>query len=107
MNIESANRPVLSICVPVYNEAENLPLLHEAMVKVVDPINVATEILLVDDGSKDDSWKQIEELVKKDARVRGVTFIHTCSETAPSDAGMRAPRGHYVITMDAEWPNDP
>src|SRR5438105_4933180 len=99
--------PVLSICVPVYNEAENLPLLHEAIVKVVDPINLATEILLVDDGSKDDSWKQIEALVKKDPRVRGLKFKHNCGETAASDAGLRAARGQYVMTMDADLQNDP
>jgi dolichol-phosphate mannosyltransferase len=107
MNIESANRPLLSICVPVYNEAENLPLLHEAIVRVVDPINLATEILLVDDGSSDDSWKQIEALVKLDPRVRGVKLMHNCGETAASDAGMRAARGKYVMTMDADLQNDP
>src|SRR5260221_3259373 len=107
MNIESANRPVLSICVPVYNEAENLPLLHEAIVKVVDPINLATEILLLDDGSKDDSWKQIEALVKRDPRLRGVKFLHNCCETAASDSGMRAARRQHVMTMAADLQNEP
>jgi glycosyltransferase involved in cell wall biosynthesis len=108
MNIESAaNRPVLSICVPVYDEAENLPLLHQAIIDVVDPINLPTEILLVDDASKDDSWKQIETLVKKDPRVRGLKFMHNCGETAASDAGMRAARGQFVMTMDADLQNDP
>src|SRR5882757_3471165 len=107
MTIESANRPVLSICVPVYDEAENLPLLHDAIIKVVDPINLATEIILVDDGSKDDSWKQIEALVRKDPRVRGIKFAYNCGETAASDAGMRAARGQYVMTMDADLQNDP
>src|SRR4051794_28276067 len=82
--------PVLSICVPVYNEAENLPLLHEAIVKVVEPIGLATEIILVDDASKDGSWEQIRALVEKDPRVRGVKFLANCGETAASDAGMRA-----------------
>jgi glycosyltransferase involved in cell wall biosynthesis len=107
MNLESAPRPVLSICVPVYNEAENLPLLHEAIVNVVEPLGLATEILLVDDGSKDDSWNQIQALVEKDARVRGLKFLANCGETAASDAGMRASRGKYVMTMDADLQNDP
>ncbi len=102
-----ATRPTLSICVPVYNEAENLPLLHQAIVTVVEPIDLATEILLVDDGSKDDSWAQIQKLVEKDSRVRGVKFMHNCGETAASDAGMRAARGKYVMTMDADLQNDP
>src|SRR3954447_3398504 len=107
MTPEPANRPTLSICVPVYNEADNLPLLHEAIVSVVDPINLPTEILLVDDGSTDGSWKQIEALVQKDPRVRGLKFMHNCGETAASDAGMRAARGQYVMTMDADLQNDP
>jgi dolichol-phosphate mannosyltransferase len=101
-------RPVLSICVPVYDEAENLPLLHDAIVAVVEPIGLATEIILVDDASKDDSWKAIEALVAKDpARVRGLKFAYNCGETAASDAGMRAARGKYVMTMDADLQNDP
>jgi len=107
MNMESVNRPVLSICVPVYDEAENLPLLVEAIASVVGPINLATEIILVDDASKDDSWKQIQLLAEKDARVRGVKFLYNCGETAASDAGMRAARGQYVMTMDADLQNDP
>ena len=99
--------PVLSICVPVYNESENIPLLHDAIVKVVDPINLPVELILVDDGSKDDSWNQIQKLVEKDPRVRGLKFERNCGETAASDAGLRAARGRYVMTMDADLQNDP
>ena len=63
-------RPTLSICVPVYNEAENLPLLHEAICKVVDPHGIETEILLVDDVSTDGSWPAIESLVERGMRPR-------------------------------------
>jgi dolichol-phosphate mannosyltransferase len=100
-------QPLLSICVPVFNEAENLPLLHEAIVAVVAPANIATEIIFVDDGSTDGSWKAIESLVAKDARVRGLKFQANCGETAASDAGLRAARGQYVMTMDADLQNDP
>jgi len=102
-------RPVLSICVPVYNEEENLPLLHEAVAKICDdPANmIAFELLLVDDGSKDGSWQAIEKLVEKDPRVRGLKFAANCGETAASDAGLRAARGQYVMTMDADLQNDP
>jgi dolichol-phosphate mannosyltransferase len=101
--------PLLSICVPVYNEQDNLPLLHEAIVKVCDdparPIDF--ELILVDDGSKDDSWAAIERLVERDSRVRGLKFKSNCGETAASDAGLRAARGTYVMTMDADLQNDP
>ena len=99
--------PTLSICVPVYNEAENLPLLHEAVVKAIEPSHIDAELILVDDGSKDGSWQVIEALVAKDPRVRGLKFKHNCGETAASDAGLRAARGKYVMTMDADLQNDP
>ncbi len=99
--------PLLSICVPVYNEAENLPLLHAAIAAVCDPANIDFELLLVDDGSKDASWSEIEKLVAKDPRVRGVKFQFNCGETAASDAGLRHARGTYVMTMDADLQNDP
>jgi glycosyltransferase involved in cell wall biosynthesis len=100
-------QPLLSICVPVYNEEDNLPLLHQAIVDVVAPANIETEIILVDDGSKDGSWAAIEKLVAKDSRVRGLKFQYNCGETAASDAGLRAARGQYVMTMDADLQNDP
>jgi len=100
-------QPTLSICVPVYNEEENLPLLHEAIAKVFDANNIDGEILLVDDGSRDGSWKAIEALVAKDSRVRGLKFAQNCGETAASDAGLRHARGKYVMTMDADLQNDP
>src|SRR5438045_646696 len=100
-------QPTLSICVPVYNEQENLPLLHEAIARVFDANNIDGEVLLVDDGSKDGSWAAIEALVAKDPRVRGLKFAANCGETAASDAGLRAARGTYVMTMDADLQNDP
>src|SRR5277367_2052606 len=99
--------PTLSICVPVYNEEENLPLLHQAVATVFDAHHIDGELLLVDDGSKDASWKAIEALVAKDPRVRGLRFAFNCGETAASDAGLRAARGKYVMTMDADLQNDP
>lgn len=97
----------LSICVPVYNEQENLKLLHRAICDVVDPAGIAAELILVDDGSSDGSWKEIEALVAADPRVRGLKFLVNCGETAASDAGLRAARGRYVMTMDADLQNDP
>jgi len=100
-------QPTISICVPVFNEAENLPLLYEAIVQVIDPAGISAEIILVDDGSTDQSWRQIEELVSRDARVRGIKFKANRGETAASDAGLRAARGQFVMTMDADLQNDP
>jgi glycosyltransferase involved in cell wall biosynthesis len=99
--------PTLSICVPVYNEADNLPLLHQAIVAVVDPANISIEIIFVDDGSADPSWKQIQAIAAADPRVRGIKFKANCGETAASDAALRAARGQFVMTMDADLQNDP
>ena len=103
MNME----PLISICVPIFNEAENIPLLHDAIVQVIDPAGISAEIILVDDGSTDQSWRQIELLVARDARVRGIKFKANRGETAASDAGLRAARGRFVMTMDADLQNDP
>jgi glycosyltransferase involved in cell wall biosynthesis len=107
MKLAMSSQPTLSVCVPVYNEEENLPLLHAAIAKVFDANQIAGEIVLVDDGSKDGSWAQIEKLVALDPRVRGLKFKNNCGETAASDAGLRAARGTYVMTMDADLQNDP
>ena len=107
MTQQQQMQPTLSIVVPVYNEEENVPLLHEAICAVCDPQNIRFELILTDDGSKDGSWPAIEKLVATDPRVRGQKFEFNCGETAASDAGMRAARGLYVMTMDADLQNDP
>lgn len=99
--------PELSIVVPVFNEEQNLPLLHGAIARVVDGVGVAVEIIFVDDGSTDGSWRQVQALAAKDPRVRGLKFEANCGETAAGDAGLRAARGRYVMTMDADLQNDP
>lgn len=103
----SLTAPTLSIVSPVFNEAENLPLLHAAIARVIDAESIAAEIILVDDGSTDGSWAAIEKLVAADSRVRGIKLAFNCGETAATDAGLRAARGTYVMTMDADLQNDP
>jgi dolichol-phosphate mannosyltransferase len=100
-------QPLLSVCVPVFNEEENLPLLHAAICQVIDSRNIDAELVLADDGSKDGSWAAIERLVEKDHRVRGLRLERNCGETAASDAAMRHARGRLVMTMDADLQNDP
>lgn len=100
-------QPTLSIVVPVYNEEQNIALLHEAVARVVDRVGLAIELIYVDDGSRDRSWEQIEQEASRDPRVRGLKFVANCGETAASEAGMRAARGTYIMTMDADLQNDP
>jgi glycosyltransferase involved in cell wall biosynthesis len=107
MTSDQSRRPALSICVPVYNEQENLPLLYAAICKVIDGGGIDAEILFVDDGSKDGSWAAIEAIAGRDPRVHGLRFKANCGETAATDAALRAARGRFVMTMDADLQNDP
>ena len=61
----------LSIVIPVYNEQDSLAALHEELSEVASKHDYQLDIIFVDDGSSDDSWKQIKNLVEKDPRVRG------------------------------------
>src|SRR2546423_14198719 len=99
--------PTLSIVIPAYNEEENVPLLHEAIAKVIDSGGIDAEIIFIDDGSRDSTWDAIEKRVAIDPRVRGLKLRKNCGETAACDAGLRAARGRYVMTMDADLQNDP
>src|SRR5438874_5354907 len=99
--------PTLSIVIPAYNEEENVPLLHKAIVKVIDLAGIDAEIIFIDDGSRDSTWDAIEKRVAIDPRVRGLKLRKNCGETAACDAGLRAARGRYVMTMDADLQNDP
>lgn len=106
------NEPHLSIVVPAYNEEANVPLLYEAIVKVIEPAEIVAEIIFVDDGSTDGTWPAIERVAAAAGadprrRVRGLKLKRNCGETAACDAGLRAARGRYVMTMDADLQNDP
>lgn len=107
MTSPAGSQPMLSICVPVYNEAENLPLLYEAIREVIEGDRIDAEIILVDDGSTDASWMELEKLAGMDARVRGLKLKANRGETAATDAALRAARGVYVMTMDADLQNNP
>jgi glycosyltransferase involved in cell wall biosynthesis len=99
--------PTLSIVIPAYNEEENIPLLHDAIAKVIDRQRIDAEIIFVNDGSRDRTWEMIRAHCAKDPRVVGINLKKNCGETAACDAGLRAARGRYVMTMDADLQNDP
>ncbi|MCX7825854.1 MAG: glycosyltransferase family 2 protein [Verrucomicrobiae bacterium] len=100
-------RPTLSLVVPVYNEEDNLRPLAKAIREALEPLGVTYELILTDDGSKDKSWEIMKELAAADPRVRVQRFAYNCGETAASEAGMRAARGQYIVTLDADLQNDP
>ncbi len=97
----------LSIVVPAYNEEENLRPLYEAIRSALADVRRSYELILVDDGSRDGTWRVIRELSARDSRVRGAKLRGNCGETAAGEAGIRLARGRYVVTMDADLQNDP
>lgn len=97
----------ISIVVPLFNEAESLPELHDWIVRVMAANNFSYEIVFVDDGSKDGSWKVIESLSEKNPAVHGIKFRRNYGKSAALNTGFEAAEGDVVITMDADLQDSP
>ncbi len=97
----------LSIVIPLLDEEESLPELHQWIVKVLDENNLTGEILFVDDGSTDGSWKVIEAMASADDRVRGIKFRRNYGKSAALNVGFQEAKGEVVITMDADLQDSP
>ncbi len=96
----------ISIVVPLFNEEESLPHLIDWIKKVLDT-KYSYEILLVDDGSKDQSWKIIEGLVQNNEVVRGIKFQRNYGKSAALQKGFESCNGEVVVTMDADLQDSP
>ena len=99
--------PELSLVIPCYNEQDNLRALIKAIHEAVDPLRLPYEVVITDDCSRDRSWEILKELAAADPRVRGQRFAFNCGESAASWAGLKAARGKYLVTLDADLQNDP
>ncbi|MFM7023833.1 MAG: glycosyltransferase family 2 protein [Flavobacteriales bacterium] len=97
----------VSVVIPLFNEEESLKELHAWIVKVMKENGYSYEVLFVDDGSKDKSWKVIEELVAADSNVRGIKFRRNYGKSAALQTGFQAVRGQVVVTMDADLQDSP
>ena len=97
----------LSIVVPLLNEEESLPELCDWIKRVCHANNYSYEVILVDDGSTDNSWKVIEELSKSDNAIKGIRFQRNYGKSAALNEGFRAAQGDVVITMDADLQDSP
>lgn len=98
----------LSIIVPVYNEEENIPLLNDALVAAISSLPHDWEAVLVDDGSKDGSMRELEKLAAKDpVHFRVVGLRRNFGQTAAIAAGIDHSDGDVIILMDADLQNDP
>jgi glycosyltransferase involved in cell wall biosynthesis len=97
----------ISVVIPLYNEEESLPELHDWIVKVMTEHHYSYEILFVDDGSKDKSWQVIEALAAKNPSVHGIKFRRNYGKSAALNVGFEAVLGDVVITMDADLQDSP
>ena len=97
----------VSVVVPLYNEVESLPELCGWIDRVLTENKLSYEVILVDDGSNDGSWEQIETLKSSYPQIRGIRFRRNYGKSAALHTGFGLARGEVVITMDADLQDSP
>jgi glycosyltransferase involved in cell wall biosynthesis len=97
----------LSIVIPLLNEAESLPELHQWIKNVMIDHQFTYEIIFINDGSTDESWNIIEQLCQNHIEVRGISFQKNYGKSQALHAGFAAANGDVVITMDADLQDNP
>ena len=97
----------LSIVIPLLNEQESLPELHNWIVKVMQAHNYPYEILFIDDGSTDASWNVIQNLSLENPNVKGIRFLRNYGKSQALHAGFAKAKGDVIITMDADLQDSP
>jgi glycosyltransferase involved in cell wall biosynthesis len=97
----------LSVVIPVYNEEENVRLLHEGLRNALEPLNQEYELLFIDDGSTDRTLSLLEEIQSQDSKVVVLSLRRNFGQTAAFAAGFDFARGDVIVTMDGDLQNDP
>ena len=97
----------ISVVIPLLNEEESLPELIAWLHRVMKENNYSYEIVLVDDGSTDNSWKVIESLHADNQAIRGIRFRRNYGKSAALNAAFEIVEGTVVITMDADLQDSP
>ena len=97
----------ISVIVPLYNEAESLPELQQWIERVMLANGFSYEVIYVNDGSTDDSWKVIQRLAAGNPSVKGVCFRRNYGKSPALNTGFRRAKGDVVITMDADLQDSP
>ncbi|MEZ0227380.1 MAG: glycosyltransferase family 2 protein [Planctomycetota bacterium] len=99
--------PDLSVVIPLYDEAANLPHLHARLLAALEALGRPFEILYVNDGSRDGTDRLLDEIAAKDARVVAIHFRRNFGQTAAMAAGFDHARGRVFVPMDGDLQNDP
>jgi len=97
----------LSIIIPLLNEEESLPELSAWIETVVTNHNLSYEVLLIDDGSTDNSWEVINDIANKNPHFKGIKFQRNYGKSAALNEGFKAAQGNVIITMDADLQDSP
>lgn len=97
----------ISIVIPLYNEDESLPELAEWIEKMCTEHGYSYEVIMVDDGSTDNSWSVIEDLIKQNSNIRGIKFQRNYGKSPALNEGFKAAKGNVIITMDADLQDSP
>ena len=97
----------LSIVIPLFNEEESLSELCKWIVRIMDENNYSYEVIMVDDGSTDNSWCVIENINSNNSNIKGIKFQRNYGKSAALNEGFKAAKGDVVITMDADMQDSP
>ena len=97
----------ISIVIPLLNEQNSLEELSSSVSSVINDLNLKYEIILIDDGSTDNSWKIISKICLKNQHIKGIRFLKNFGKSQALSAGFKACNGDVVITMDADLQDDP
>ena len=97
----------ISIVIPLFNEEESLPELCSWIEKVMTENNFTYEVILIDDGSSDNSWRVIENLRSNNSNLKGVKFRRNYGKSAALNVSFSRAQGDVVITMDADLQDSP
>jgi glycosyltransferase involved in cell wall biosynthesis len=97
----------ISVVIPLYNEAESLPELYQWIDRVMSENRLTYEILFINDGSTDNSWKVIEQLAQESSSVKGIKFRRNYGKSPALHCGFQRAQGDVVITMDADLQDSP
>ena len=99
--------PSISVVIPLLNEAESLPELYDWIAKVMETNAFTYELIFVDDGSSDDSWKIITQLSQQHQEVKGIRFGKNYGKSPALQYGFQKAAGEVIITMDADLQDSP
>ena len=106
-DVETPSPPELSVVVPVQDEEDNILALYEALMSSLEQLGRSFEVIVVDDGSRDDTYQRLARLAASDVRLKLIKLRRNYGQTAAMSAGFDHARGDVIVPMDGDLQNDP